>query len=394
MASGLTTSAVRFGRQKLPAAVSTAYLQKRNAGSDLAACKRGRGGRSSFSGVVATVFGASGFMGRHIVNRLGKIGSQVIIPYRGDTYRIARMKLAGDLGQILFTPFDSIYHEDQLRKAMMHSNLVINLIGKEFETKAYDYHDLFVDAPTQIAKIAKEMGVERLIHFSHLNADPHRNDLIYFGENIQKGNSMLQKKWEGDQAVREIFPEATIFRPADIYGIRDRYFWKYVHKTRYGYLSYKIPIWREGHDTVKQPVFAGDVATGVTNAIFDSDAPGSTYYCVGPERYTLNNLVNHITRLCHRDYWEITDIDVAFIRKLERQRDNRIFNFDSLQREALSDFIVDKDVAKTLEDLDVKPRSLQDMASIVTNSYVNFKILDQEYLQKQIQVPKLVPVDD
>ena len=59
---------------------------------------------------------------------------------------------------------------------------------------SYDFHDLFVDAPATIARIAKEMGVERLIHFSHLNADPNPPDLIYFGEDIPRGNSMLKKK--------------------------------------------------------------------------------------------------------------------------------------------------------------------------------------------------------
>ncbi|XP_048728364.2 NADH dehydrogenase [ubiquinone] 1 alpha subcomplex subunit 9, mitochondrial-like [Ostrea edulis] len=394
MANSLATCAVRFGRQKLPAAASSVYIQKRDAGSDLAACKRGRGGRSSFSGVVATVFGASGFMGRHIVNRLGQIGSQVIIPYRGDTYRVARLKLAGDLGQILFTPIDSIYHEDQLRKAMMHSNLVINLIGKEFETESYDFHDLYVDGAVQIAKIAKEMGVERLIHFSHLNADPKRTDLIHFGDDIPKGNSMLQKKWEGDQAVREIFPEAIIFRPADIYGIKDRYLYKYIYRRRYGMFSRKLPIWRKGHETVKQPIFAGDVATGVMNAVFDADAPGNTYYCVGPERYTLNNIVEHLTKLSHKDIKKITDLDVSYIRKLIRQRNNRQINFDSLQREALSDFIVDRDVAKTLEDLHVQPRSLRDMARIVVNPYITFQVIDKEYITREVHIPDLVPVDD
>lgn len=394
MASGLATHALRLGRQNLPAAVSTTYLQKRNAGSELAACKRGRGGRSSFSGVVATVFGASGFMGRHIVNRLGRIGSQVIIPYRGDTFRLERLRLCGDLGQILFTPVDSIYHEDQLRKAMMHSNLVINLIGKDYETDSYDFHDLFVDAPAIIARIAKEMGVERFIHFSHLNADPKAPDLIYFGTDLPRGNSSLRKKWEGDQLVREIFPEAIIFRPADIYGIKDWYFYKYIYHRRYTKYRHAIPIWREGTDTVKQPVFSSDVATGVTNAIFDTDAPGNTYYCVGPERYILHNLIDHITKICAREFRYITDIDVSYVRKLIRQRNNRIVNVDSLQKEALSDLIVHRSVAKTLEDLGVQPRSLQDMASIVSNPYTAFKSMDDEYIRAQVTIPKLIPVDD
>lgn len=59
---------------------------------------------------------------------------------------------------------------------------------------SYDFHDLFVDAPAIIARIAKEMGVERFIHFSHLNADPKAPDLIYFGTDLPRGNSSLRKK--------------------------------------------------------------------------------------------------------------------------------------------------------------------------------------------------------
>lgn len=44
----------------------------------LSQLKRGTGGRSSFNGVVATVFGATGLVGGYLINRLGKIGTQVI----------------------------------------------------------------------------------------------------------------------------------------------------------------------------------------------------------------------------------------------------------------------------------------------------------------------------
>eukprot|EP01084_Bolivina_argentea_P189978 326598_1 len=63
------------------------------------------GGRSSVSGVRATVFGASSALGRHIVNQLGRMGSQVILPYRGDGTEVKDHRLMGDLGQIVPLPY-------------------------------------------------------------------------------------------------------------------------------------------------------------------------------------------------------------------------------------------------------------------------------------------------
>lgn len=67
-----------------------------------AALKRGTGGRSSFNGSVVTIFGAGGMLGHTLVNKLAKIGTQVIVPYRCDPIKIRHLKLCGDLGQIMF----------------------------------------------------------------------------------------------------------------------------------------------------------------------------------------------------------------------------------------------------------------------------------------------------
>lgn len=94
--------------------ISTAFVDRQNEHTspmvpekaslkiDSLKLKRGTGYRSSFSGLVVTVFGSTGFLAKPLVNNLARMGCQVICPYRGEIYAAKNLKLAGDLGQVLF----------------------------------------------------------------------------------------------------------------------------------------------------------------------------------------------------------------------------------------------------------------------------------------------------
>ena len=148
-------------------------------GINLANMKRGTGYRSSFSGTVATVFGASGMVGRGVCNRLGKNGSQIVIPYHRDFYDFQRLKVCGDLGQVLFMPYH-LKDEESIRKAMKYSDVVINLTVREYETRNFSFKDINTIAPATLAIIAKEMGVKRFVHISSINASENPQVITIF----------------------------------------------------------------------------------------------------------------------------------------------------------------------------------------------------------------------
>lgn len=75
----------------------------------------------------------------------------MIIPYRSDFYDAQRLKVCGDLGQVLFTPYD-IRNEESIAKAVRYSNVVINLVGRDYETKNFKYMDVHVDGPRRLAR--------------------------------------------------------------------------------------------------------------------------------------------------------------------------------------------------------------------------------------------------
>uniref|UniRef100_A0A3P8W535 NADH dehydrogenase [ubiquinone] 1 alpha subcomplex subunit 9, mitochondrial n=1 Tax=Cynoglossus semilaevis TaxID=244447 RepID=A0A3P8W535_CYNSE len=238
---------------------------------------QGKGGRSSASGIAATVFGATGYLGRYVVNRLGRIGSQVVVPYRCDPYYIMFMKPMADLGQFFFMEWDP-RNKDTIMKAIEHSNVVINLVGKEYETRNFGFDEVYVDIPQRIAKATKEAGIKKLIHVSHLNAD------------IRSSSKYLRSKAVGEHAVREEFPDAVILKPSDMFGKEDN-FLNYFAGERH-WFGDTVPMIDLGKKTVKEPVYVS-LSHWVFNFIL------SIYF---PDHYLLHDLVEYIYGVIYRPF--------------------------------------------------------------------------------------------
>ncbi|KAH0831927.1 39kDa subunit of Ndufa9, NADH ubiquinone oxidoreductase [Lanmaoa asiatica] len=165
-------------------------------------------GYSAVSGHVVTVFGCTGFLGRYLVSKLARMGTQVIVPYREEDEK-RHLKPMGDLGQIVPMEWD-IRNEEQIAECLRHSDIVYNLVGRDYETKNFKYADVHVTGAERIAKVAAETGVERFVHVSHLNASPDSTSVFY------------RTKFEGEERVKNAFPRAAIVRPAAMYGYEDK----------------------------------------------------------------------------------------------------------------------------------------------------------------------------
>ncbi|KAK4887311.1 hypothetical protein RN001_003582 [Aquatica leii] len=365
--------------------VAIACIRTSNYASDvnsynLASLKRGTGGRSSFNGIVATVFGASGFVGRYVCNRLGKIGTQLIIPYHGDNYHVMRLKLCGDLGQVLFQPFH-LFDDEALDKAVRYSNVVINLVGRDWETLNFKFDDVHVKGAKRIAAAARRAGVERLIHFSALNAQEKPAPHVLTG-----GSQFLASKWRGEMAVLEEFPTATIFRPADIYGQEDRFLRYYAHHWRRQ--TQLMPLWKKGEHTIKAPVFVSDVAAGVVNAIKDPDSAGKIYQAVGPRRYLLSDLVDWFYRVMKKDEkWGYIRYDMRLdpLFKLKVTLTQKLclswpvgnLHWERIERECVSDDI--NTSIPTLEDLCVTLTHLENQIAWELKPYMYGIYYDRDF---------------
>ncbi|KAJ3400788.1 hypothetical protein CcCBS67573_g03771 [Chytriomyces confervae] len=245
----------------------------------------GPGGRSSNSGHTATVFGCTGFLGRYVVNNLGKTGTQVITPYRGTDDQRRHLKLMGDLGQIVQLRFD-VRNDEQLISCMKHSDTVINLIGRNYPSLNFNLHQTHVDVPRKLARLAKELGVPKFVHISAL------------GANVDSTSEYFKTKALGEIAVREEFPEATIIRPSSVYGAEDRFWNRIGYYIKFGFVG--LPVYNNGQ-TIVRPAYVGDVAAAIAKCASENVAVGKTVELAGPRSYQYKQLVELFLDVTKRD---------------------------------------------------------------------------------------------
>jgi len=237
-----------------------------------------KGGRSSVSGIKATVFGARGFLGKYVVNRLGRIGSSVVCPYRGDELFLRELKPMGDLGQINLMPM-SIRNANEIEQAVAGSDVVINLLGIHVETSRWKFDDIHANFPSALAEICKEQGVERFVHVSALGACP------------DSPSKWAASKAKGEELVKEAFPAATIIRPATCFGDNDRIL------NRLAKMAQSFPFLPlvEADKYRQQPVFADDVAQVIVeHAVGTSALQGETIELAGPKVYTNQDICDYV----------------------------------------------------------------------------------------------------
>lgn len=315
--------------------------------------RKGTGGRSSISGIIATVFGATGFLGRYLVQQLAKMGSQVLVPFRGSEDSHRHLKLMGDLGQIVpmqYNPRD----ENSIKAVMAKANVVINLIGREYETRNYSFEEVNHHMAEQLAMISKEHGgILRFIQVSCLGASP------------SSPSRMLRAKAAGEEALLRELPEATVMRPAAMIGTEDRVLNSWAHFAKnYGFL----PLIGDGTTKI-QPVYVVDVASAIVAALKDDGScMGKVYELGGPEIFTVHELAELMFDVI-REWPRYVKIPFPIAKAIAMPREvllkkvpfpmptPSIFNLDVI--EALTtDNLVSKD-ALTFDDLGIAPHKLK-----------------------------------
>ncbi|XP_024974314.1 NADH dehydrogenase [ubiquinone] 1 alpha subcomplex subunit 9, mitochondrial [Cynara cardunculus var. scolymus] len=315
--------------------------------------RKGTGGRSSVSGIVATVFGATGFLGRYLVQELAKMGSQVLVPFRGSEDSPRHLKLMGDLGQIVpmkYNPRD----ENSIKAVMAKANVVINLIGREYETRNYSFEEVNHHMAAQLAKISKEHGgIMRFIQVSCLGASQ------------SSPSKMLQAKAAAEKSILSELPEATILRPAVMVGTEDRILNPWAHFTK----KYNFLPLVGGGATKIQPVYVADVASAVVAALKDDGSSmGKLYELGGPDVYTLHQLAELMYEMI-REWPHYVNVPFPIAKAISSPRElllNKvpfplptpsIFNLDVINALS-SDTIVSED-ALTFNDLGIVPHKVK-----------------------------------
>ena len=231
---------------------------------------------------LVTVFGGSGFIGRHVVRALARRGWRVRVAVRRPDLAFHLQPL-GKVGQIHAVQANLRY-PDSVADALRGASAAINLVGILGESGAQRFDAIQHLGAQTAARAVKEAGLDVFVHMSAIGADP------------AGGSLYARTKAFGEAAARQILPDTIIMRPSVVFGPEDQFFNRFAAMARF------MPVLPliGGGETKLQPVFAGDVAAAIALAIEGKAKPGTTYELGGPEVATLRRIYEFVLRVTER----------------------------------------------------------------------------------------------
>jgi uncharacterized protein YbjT (DUF2867 family) len=230
---------------------------------------------------LVTVFGGSGFLGRHVVRALAKLGYRIRVAVR-------RPELAGflqPLGRVgqIHAVQANVRYPASVEAAARDADVAINLVGILFERSRQRFDAVQAAGAEAVALAAQACGA-RMIHVSAIGADP------------DAPSHYARSKAMGEKLVLAAAPGATILRPSIVFGPEDDFFNKFAAIAR---IAPALPL-IGGGNTRFQPVFAGDVANAVVAAIEGRAGEGKIYELGGPQVQSFKELMQLVLATVER----------------------------------------------------------------------------------------------
>lgn len=230
---------------------------------------------------LVTVFGGSGFVGRHVVRALVKDGWRVRVPMRRP-HTGHELRVIGNVGQVQLVQAN-IRFMRSVERAVEGSDAVINLVGILFKSGKQSFSAVHAIGARTVAEAAANMGVTNYVHMSAIGASED-----------DAASDYAQSKGESERLVREIMPTADIMRPSIIFGEGDAFFNRFAAMAQ---LSPALPL--IGGDTKFQPVYVANVAEAIAK-VAARGTNGKTYELGGPRVYSFAEMMKFLMTVIDR----------------------------------------------------------------------------------------------
>lgn len=220
---------------------------------------------------TVTVFGGTGYLGRHIVGALLTAGRAVRVACRNPGRLTADLRDAEGVHTIEADICDG----PSIDRALDGASAAVNAVGLYVERGRQTFRAVHIEGARTLATMAAQRGIERLVHIS--------------GIGIDRGSksAYVRARADGEAAVLDMLPGAIILRPSVLFGPDDKFINLFIRMAR---VMPAIPLFGDGQMKM-QPVYARDVAEAAARLLDAPDAAAGIYELGGPGIYSYRQLL-------------------------------------------------------------------------------------------------------